>query len=511
MTFSAAIKSDAKPWRMRVDKFFDDQRMNRAIDWLLLAYCLAAGLSIAVSQIAAVSFVVLWLSKIAHQRCAKTNGQVNQNLPVDPHILIFAVPLISWFAATLVASLTGINTTKALLEMLRSSVYLLFPFSICFFLVDHADGVDAGKLLARITRYFIALTASLCLAGLHSALSAAAGYEIKPRIPGAVTESGQLALVLPLLVSLCFVASRQRLEQAQDVLCEKDGYRARWMKPIAFFFFVMVFAWPGVIHRGNGSHWSLLIRSLAACGALMGVFVTFWQYIKLPKQLRSALPHDILRLACALLIAVLIINLKRGPWLGIVVSFIVFGLLFSRRLFAGTAGAVVFALLFFEPARARLFALFQDFVISGGRKSMWLLGLEIVERFPLGLGLGNANFMRKLDPSLPYMHRHMHNNLLNVAVESGLIGLGAYIWWMVAAIGLGFALFRKMANSQDSASRQIRILLLGLSCSLLSWQVAGLVEYNFGDGEVRLLALFLMGALLALASRDISQGDIAAQ
>jgi len=243
----------------------------------------------------------------------------------------------------------------------------------------------------------------------------------------------------------------------------------------------------------------------------MGVFVTFWQYIKLPKQLRSALPHDILRLACALLIAVLIINLKRGPWLGIVVSFIVFGLLFSRRLFAGTAGAVVFALLFFEPARARLFALFQDFVISGGRKSMWLLGLEIVERFPLGLGLGNANFMRKLDPSLPYMHRHMHNNLLNVAVESGLIGLGAYIWWMVAAIGLGFALFRKMANSQDSASRQIRILLLGLSCSLLSWQVAGLVEYNFGDGEVRLLALFLMGALLALASRDISQGDIAAQ
>jgi hypothetical protein len=32
----------------------------------------------------------------------------------------------------------------------------------------------------------------------------------------------------------------------------------------------------------------------------------------------------------------------------------------------------------------------------------------------------------------------------------------------------------------------------------LGWQVAGLVEYNFGDGEVRFIAFLFIGFLLTL-------------
>ena len=38
-----------------------------------------------------------------------------------------------------------------------------------------------------------------------------------------------------------------------------------------------------------------------------------------------------------------------------------------------------------------------------------------------------------------------------------------------------------------------------LSVGLIGWQVAGLVEYNFGDGEVRLIALMFMGFITVMS------------
>jgi hypothetical protein len=99
----------------------------------------------------------------------------------------------------------------------------------------------------------------------------------------------------------------------------------------------------------------------------------------------------------------------------------------------------------------------------------------------------------------------MHNNLLNVAVESGLIGLAAFIWWIFVTISIGFILWRKTEPfRKNQLIQSARVLMVGISCALLSWQVAGLVEYNFGDGEVRLIAFFLMGLLLALAESTVA-------
>ena len=147
----------------------------------------------------------------------------------------------------------------------------------------------------------------------------------------------------------------------------------------------------------------------------------------------------------------------------------------------------------------RIGSLVEHFTIAGGRLSMWRLGAELVSRYPLGVGLKNASYMRTLDPTLPYLHRHMHNNLLNVAVESGWIGAAAFVWWMVVAISIGIYCWRRFHPNAETL-RQARILLLCAGIAILGWQVSGLVEYNFGDGEVRLIAFFLMGIILSLAS-----------
>ena len=129
---------------------------------------------------------------------------------------------------------------------------------------------------------------------------------------------------------------------------------------------------------------------------------------------------------------------------------------------------------------------------------MWEVGADLAQRYPLGVGLSNASYMRRIDPSLPELHRHMHNTVLNIAVETGWFGTAAYCWWMVAIIALGIAVWRRTLASKSRLERQFGLLALCITSALIGWQVAGLVEFNFGDGEVRSLAFFSMGMLLAL-------------
>jgi O-antigen ligase len=131
---------------------------------------------------------------------------------------------------------------------------------------------------------------------------------------------------------------------------------------------------------------------------------------------------------------------------------------------------------------------------------MWSLGSELVQRYPLGVGPDNSKYMQVIDPTLPHPHQHMHNNFLNVLVESGWLGLAAYLWWIYEAIKLGLIMFLHRFNTKGQTNRLSGLLALALSVSILGWQTAGLVEYNFGDGEIRLIGLFIMGLLLALHS-----------
>lgn len=43
-------------------------------------------------------------------------------------------------------------------------------------------------------------------------------------------------------------------------------------------------------------------------------------------------------------------------------------------------------------------------------------------------------------------------------------------------------------------------IAMGIACALISWQTAGLVEFNAGDSEVLLMAYMLAGILGALVT-----------
>jgi len=120
---------------------------------------------------------------------------------------------------------------------------------------------------------------------------------------------------------------------------------------------------------------------------------------------------------------------------------------------------------------------------------------------------------------MPDTHRHLHNNGLNIAVETGWLGIFAWAWWMLALVLAGAKHYLSQAKngnflthifsflrSKDYRNRELlgcelTTLMLASSAALFGWQLAGLVEFNFGDSEIRLLAYLVIGFLLAATSK----------
>ena len=481
-------------------ELLDDARLLQVSHYLLLGFCVAISLSIALSQVLVVSLILYWIA-VRIKNFKHKNNSLNL---LGDFPLFFAVPLATWLATSFVACIVGLSFTQALPELLKTTFYLLYPF--CLYDILASPQISSEEAVRRIKSYFHAFFIGMSLAALHSVLSSAAGYLLPPKIPGPVTQSGQMVLLIPLLVAmlLIYVTEARVSLTANTRLIERFCVA---MSIILFFSFLSL-AWPQILSSNNVRLVRLVVGTgliVILASGLVWTLILRKNGLSYQKQFETSLQLVFLSLTTAIIFAAFILNLKRGPWMGATIALSILGVLISRRILYSTAVALVFLVLI-PPVRERIVDLSDHFVIHGGRMSMWLLGLELVGRFPLGLGTDNAAFMRELDPTLPLLHRHMHNNFLNIAVETGWIGLAAFIWWMLVSIGIGFRLWISLQNTSANKEstipphqKEIAVLALALSCSLIGWQVSGLVEYNFGDGEIRLIAFMLMGLLLALS------------
>lgn len=119
--------------------------------------------------------------------------------------------------------------------------------------------------------------------------------------------------------------------------------------------------------------------------------------------------------------------------------------------------------------------------------------------------LSDASKYQEEEKEYPaWLYQHMHNNLLQIAVESGIPGLIIWIWLMVRLAWDSwccYAYARGRSFSGDEVAR--KEALMAASGALAAWTalvVAGMFEYNFGDSEVLMLFLFIMSAPYAFAT-----------
>ncbi len=440
------------------------KHLREASYWELAWYCLCGyafsfALSIAMTQICLVAFI-LAIPFAVKSDSASTSvlNSIKGQFRESPHLWAFYSPLILWVIVGMFSSLLGLDPLHSLVSIVKFSLYFTLPLFV-YMLLLREDDLGVGKVKKLVSIFII----SHGIAGLHTMVSSAIGFEIKPRVPGPLTESGQLELLFPLLVILPSLFGKMRFIRS---------YVASFLSIVCL---ILSVAWVFPPSIGLPLFLSTVL--------LLGFTRIKWHFSKI----------EVLFLLCvSLSVSALILGLKRGPWFSIMVEIVILIVsLFGLR----SLGGLIFILPLFwvSEVRDRMFSLSEHFFIGGGRFDMWKLGLELIERFPLGLGFGNSDLIRTFDATLPIMHRHMHNNFLNIFLECGLLGGLALFFWFVRLLGMSWPIGTYLKRGKGN----FWIILRGaIVVSMLGWQLGGLVEYNFGDGEIRLFALVLLGIYL---------------
>ena len=193
----------------------------------------------------------------------------------------------------------------------------------------------------------------------------------------------------------------------------------------------------------------------------------------------------------------LVASQTRSAWVGAVLGLGVIAVLRAPRLL-WLLGAAAAAVVLLRPAgvTSRLTILDES---SRDRYYMWQAGIDMVLDKPVfgqGPGMILAAYPRYRWPEAPNPRQpHLHNNLLEVAVERGLPGLAFFLWWAVAVFAAALREARRGAGESPGAAWAAG----GVLGALAAVFVAGLFEYNLGDSEVLMLLLLLTAVPFALA------------
>jgi len=203
-----------------------------------------------------------------------------------------------------------------------------------------------------------------------------------------------------------------------------------------------------------------------------------------------------------LLFICLILSVSRGAWLGFVASILFLG--FWLRSVMVVFLIVVFLLLalrsFFSPLiKDRLNNLFNffdmDILTDGGsieRRIIWRTGWRMFLSSPLiGVGLGTFmfNYKKFLSEDYPYGPFYAHNCYLQIAAETGTIGLFAFLLILILFFFFGIKVLNKRNNSKAFSW----YVLLGSLAAILAYCVHMFVDTNLYSLDLGMLFWLVLG------------------
>jgi len=202
----------------------------------------------------------------------------------------------------------------------------------------------------------------------------------------------------------------------------------------------------------------------------------------------------------------------RGAWLGLAAGAAAFLPMSRRGRWALLALLVLLPLvLLFGPRElSHRFRSMSDPDEAGikERVYMWRSGTTMWLEHPL-LGWGPGGVKREYTRyALPEAFKkrtgHVHNTPLQILVERGMLGLGAWLAIWIAFYRRAVGTLRAL----DASRVRERALVAGSIAAVTGFLVAGLSEYNFGDSEVVMVAWAVMALPWAAArSLSVSEGE----
>lgn len=200
----------------------------------------------------------------------------------------------------------------------------------------------------------------------------------------------------------------------------------------------------------------------------------------------------------------LAVTYTRGAWLGFAAGAVVLVAMASRRArLILVAGLVILPMIFVVGPRdlSHRFRSMFDPEEAGikERVYMWRSGVIMWREHPL-LGWGPGGVKREYPRyALPEAFKkrtgHVHNTPLQILVERGALGLGAWLAIWIAFFWQSIRLFRDLGESRA----QERALVAGSIAAVSGYLVAGLSEHNLGSSVVVMVTVAVMSLPWAAA------------
>lgn len=197
-------------------------------------------------------------------------------------------------------------------------------------------------------------------------------------------------------------------------------------------------------------------------------------------------------------VVALFYSFTRSSWVGALVSVVIILAFLRRRLLVPFAAAlVIFVILLPAPYRARVASIWDPSYRTNVQRLELLRGGAVIFKEHPVIGVGTMDLAQvyrdHMPPGAVYVHGHMHNDFLQIAVQMGIVGLAAFVILLVS-------FFRLMArNLRLDLPPGERAFVVGSIAALAGFIVNGLFEWNFGDAEVVTLLYAIIGANLALS------------
>lgn len=189
----------------------------------------------------------------------------------------------------------------------------------------------------------------------------------------------------------------------------------------------------------------------------------------------------------------LVLSYTRSAWVGLALGLLMLAAVWQRRLLlVYPVLAVVIWLAVPRPVLDRALSIFDlQQHANYDRVCMMLSGIEIIRDHPwTGVGLDMVRQIYPLyrrDDAPRWRTPHLHNNVLQIAAERGLLAVAAYVWLLASFFVATWHGLPRLTGAARAAVAATLIAVVGATA-------AGFFEYNFWDAEIQYLVLILMGA-----------------
>lgn len=380
-------------------------------------------------------------------------------------------PLSFFLLMVSLSALTGLSLGHSLPSLLSLLFFTLSAPLFCFY--------------AQRRSVIAALLAGQSIAALHSVLENVFPHALPRLFLGEVTESGQLAITMLVLLGAIWTSATNTRHQIYSTPTEPirsiSSLRTLCGFGAVATGLVTFLAFQSSLGLSAGYIWA---TPVALAALVASVFFSLRVAGRAHREIALLLAVQMPLLLCALLV-----NLKRGPWLGVLVGLSLFCAYYARRLIGVIIAVSITVAFSVQPIYDRIASSYDHFTIAGGRSTIWRIGAELIAEYPLGVGYHNSGILRQFDPQIPPELKHFHNNLLNIVAENGWLAGLLFVWFLLAVCRSCFR------TPRDP-------MYVAIGCALVSWQTAGLVEYNFGDSEVMLIVWILIGLILQREVRE---------